>query len=413
MQRRVYDAKVYDVEGLLLESITITRLLKDIQGLATPNVNINPPYGVITVEHEREPLAFADTIFKEENDGWVTYGANLSNVYATDWIGRNGFYAYGLGKEEDIQVDNVYFSRRVNPLNDSYINVREQPYLQKGKKYKLVLDFEIEPALWIGDAQFWIDNGQWTNPFDFDIKITYDSTYYNLTETESIFNNINPSDGSKYTEQTFDEEYKSENTFFFIPSQSGLLDVQIFPLKAQDLLSDGILVMKIANLTIEDLGYEENEVIEIETTEDFTLKKELSLLYSDDATGKSVGFRLQKLKGLGEFNAIDIPILNSILFNGKYHYIVSLAGANLIKDNIDTVYTFGAFDTPITGLEVEYNWKNGQEHVVISENQITQEAFTVRVYDYNSVTENREYWEQWTDSLYKIEKIRYVDAVAN
>src|SRR5690606_12913472 len=68
---RVYKAKEYTINGWFLQEVEITRLRKDLNGIATPVITMQPPYGIINVTHEGELLSFPETLTKEVNDGWV------------------------------------------------------------------------------------------------------------------------------------------------------------------------------------------------------------------------------------------------------------------------------------------------------------------------------------------------------
>ncbi|WP_311266659.1 hypothetical protein, partial [Xanthomonas sp. WCS2017Noco2-62] len=73
--------------------------------------------------------------------------------------------------------------------------------------------------------------------------------------------------------------------------------------------------------------------------EEFTVDKEIELNYSDDDTAFSQSFRLAKLKEATEsYNVIEVPVLYRFQQNGSNYSVVNLDGANLVKDNINTVY---------------------------------------------------------------------------
>jgi hypothetical protein len=97
-------------------------------------------------------------------------------------------------------------------------------------------------------------------------------------------------------------------------------------------------------------------------------------------------------------------------YNGQNYSVVQLDGANLIKDNIDTVYYDG---TLLTDLEVVYNYLSGEQMVVLTDTLYSSGDFTVYVYYTNNFIGSRANWETWTDSVYSIESLRYADAVSS
>lgn len=404
---QVYDTKIYSPSGQLTGEVQMTRNRRTIQGIRPTVLNMQAPYGVIDIRHKREPLGFAETVAEEENEGWALERGSEEYIYASDWIGQEGLHAWAHGDNGQ-----VYFGKRT-PNTNQLIFLRNRPYLKKGGKYRLNIEFEIESIYTYDQMK---DTGHWTNPFIIQIRQYYINPE-GILRPKVLYTNIG-ADGFNAQDipQVFGSEKTATTKLSFVSNYDGPLDVQIFGINNTD--DSGIHRVYINELELEDIAFEKEYVSEILSEQDYTLKKELELEYADDATGLSKAFRLQKLRTPGDFTVEEVDILSQFEKDGYWYAIASLSGANLIDDNIKGVFQDG---NPIQVEEVIYNYNNSQEHVLKLNDKLidngtsgrTHPFVTVNVYDYNAISENRSYWEQWTDSLYKIEQKRYVDVVAN
>src|SRR5690606_33002996 len=117
--------------------------------------------------------------------------------------------------------------------------------------------------------------------------------------------------------------------------------------------------------------FDKLELIKINNTEDifiqntvndeFTLTMPVDLTFGDDAAGFSEGFRLAKLKTSIAYIIKEVKVKYPITFLGENYVVVDLTSANLIADNITSVYYD---DEPLEDLEVIYNFNNGEEMAV-------------------------------------------------
>lgn len=402
---RVYKAKIYSPSGTLTDTQEITRLEKHVLGLGKPSITMQPPYGEVIVEHDREDVSLPGTLSKENNDGWVVVTTYPEEIYALDWKGNNGFYA--LADSPDYKV---YVGRHVAP-DSNFISLRNRPYLRKGEKYILDLDFTLaEQKINSGLRDNLISQGYWDNPFKFRVFITYNQN--GVTTTEVLYANYGVDEaGNKYRDMNFKADERTiENSLQFVAQHEGILDIEIHPVLDE---SNGIKGIEIAKAELQQIGFKKTDSASRLLNDDYTVKKEVKLPFADDFTGFSKGFRLQKLRDKQDnYNSILVQGLSdSLLRDGKYFVFVPLKGANLIKENIDHVYSGGI------KLEVEdviYNWRGSEQHAIqFDTNPNLGGNISVYVYDYNIVTENRNYWEEWTDVVYKVERISYIDSVAN
>lgn len=403
---RVYDAFEYDSQGVFVEKKELTRSIKEITeySLATPDITIEPPYGDIVITHEREPLAFKETLFEEENENWSILTGVIGKVYSTDWSGNNGFYAFASSPDYNINIVNG----NENSLNlTKYINLREKIYIKKSQKIQLTIEVKINKPSNASSNETYIDNGAWNTYLQYDVTFAGLNLFSNsigiVTETEKF---------------VFDNSTNGKLSLEFIAANEGLLNIRIYQPYGSG-SDSGIESIDITNVEIEDIEHEDTLTITDTISEEYTNKKELELTYADDSSGFSKAFRLARLKQTSNFYQLfDVPILSGFTQNGNNYSVVQLDGANLIADNIDTVYINGFNDQDInenllTNLEVIYNYQDGEQMVVKSDAFRETGVFTVVVRPVNDYVESRVNWEQWTDSIYEIETERYSQVCAN
>lgn len=413
---RVYKTKIYNSYGLLIDEVEVTRLKKSITPLATPTITMQPPYGLISVTHPRKDISFPKTLSEEKNDGWVLIRRNIIYyLYATDWFGYGGFHAkaanaknlfYTTSNIRNRKEYAVYFGR--GNSSTQYLTVRDRPYLRKDNKYIIKINFQLlllggyqEPV-----KQQFIDDGLWNNPFNIQIALEHQEN--GGTVVDVLFANYGVTvTGNRFIPQSFGMDGTTENTLEFVANKSGILNIMISPV---DEVLNGIEGVAFDEVTIETVGFQDLYTEERVLNDEYTVTKEIELTYADDFTGFSKGFRLKRLREKDNFNFVDVPILRQFTRDGVWFQVVDLQGANLIKENPDVVYIQG---NKVEILDVIYNYGNSEDFVIKLSESVNFGSFTVYVYDYNTVKENREYWEQWTDSIYKIEKLRYPQVVAN
>jgi hypothetical protein len=372
---------------------------------------------VVNISHKQEELELPKELATEVNDGWSVNGkierketgedeqVDFPEIYATEWWGNDGFYAYA-GPEEDAPV-----SFGVSNDQNQYINLRNQPYLRKGSKYELKLDFEL---LLTGEftaekMSSIVAEGRWIDPFE--IFLTMDSEeigddflgFKSLLYTNTVT-------GSKGFSIEFSEDKKASVVIQLTAPYNGIFNIEIRGVKQWDNTVYGRYIKKvfINECSLSELNKTEEILINRTLTEDYTTKKELELRFGDDARGLSSAFRLQKIKDPFEQNTIEVPILQQFPFQGIYYVEVDLAGANLIDENYKTTRALADIVE-----EVIYNYNQSDSHVIKLKQRFLGNSIKVILRNYNKVQEARNYWEHWTDSFYKVEQKRYPEIVAN
>lgn len=394
-----YSAKEYDYQGNYVQDIDLSRNVKSAVNrcLANPYITTVAPYGVISVTHEKVMPFFPKTTYQEVNDGWVLETGVVGEIYATDWVGHNSYYAKSIDPDYKVSLKN---NEAVTPDTSKYVNLKKKIYLHTGAKVTLKIEFEIIFPSYVTDASevnSIISSGLWKNPLYYAVK---------LGSTTLFTNNQTSPTGDEFL--SFDTDKKAELNFEFLVQEGGLLDIEVYE-PYGDIFDNRIDYVNISNLEINIIGFEENPESLHLTTSEYTRKKEIELTTADDATGFSNAFLLEKLReATTSYNEITIPVLYGFTNNGNYYSVVQLDGANLIADNINTVYYNSVIQT---GLEVIYNYQNGEQMVVKTPTAITSGNFVVRAYAVNDIADTRTTWQQWTDSIYGIETDRYIDTV--
>lgn len=393
--------KKYNYLGEYQEEIEVLKLLKSVTPLVYPNVTQVPPYNTITVSHKREPQDFPETIGQESNDGWVVSSSVIGAIYATDWNGNNGYYCKSVEPDYYNSVKKEYIDPELGGQSAFYpydatkfVNLKTKIFVYKNQKLTISAEFRI--IKW-SNVLSGIDDSVNYNPLKYEISLNGDVLFSNNTVSVS------------QNEYLIFENGSAKFHFNFIAQNDGLLDVKLWR-PTGNVLDTNMVGFEIIELKLTPVGFEDELIVEDVISDDFTVDKDIELTYADDNSGFSKGFRLAKLKEATDYyNTIEIPVLYRFQQNGNYYSVVNLDGANLIKDNINTVYHDGSL---LINLEVIYNYFSGEQMVVKTDFETT-ESFSVKVYKTNDVVGNRDFWQQWTDSIYKIETERYPKVVAN
>ncbi|MFH6966484.1 PKD domain-containing protein [Flavobacterium sp. FlaQc-28] len=399
---RTSKSKLYDIEGNLLTEIDDKKLLKRITSLVTPTITMVPPYNLITVSHERKPQAFPVTIDKESNEGWSVVAGVIGEIYATDWSGNADFYCEAYSPNYINSIKKEYYVPAfgdipvVTPFDETkFISLKNKIYLYQYQKVVIKAEFTI---IKYDKEMTGILPGAYLNPL----------LYQFLLNDETVFSNhkaVVPEN-----EVLLFDEGKAELNFEWIVPFDGLLDVKLWR-PGDPIYQTNIEGFEITKLEISPVAFEEQFIVTDVITDEFTVDKEIELTYSDDDSAFSNSFRLAKLNEANlVFNTILIPVLYSFSQNGNFYSVVNLKGANLIKDNINTVVYNGDV---LENVEVIYNYMSTEEMVVKTDFEISSGNFSVNVYKNNDVLGGRNSWLQWTDSVYKIETDRYQKTVCN
>lgn len=378
----VVNHRQYAADGTFIKQYDYTKLKKNFNGLFQPEITIVPAYNKITVTHDREPQTLPEAIVRETNDNWAIGQGVEGDIHPTHWFGHGGFYAEAVSPNYGV----VLPTSNVTAFNGTkYISLKEKIYVKQFDKLVFSATFTSEISAETDTSI--TDNG-------FKLYFTLNGNLLYVVE------------------RSFEDKEINIDFDLFI-SQAGLLDLNIVQPYFGGNLEDETFsrFISIDKMELKVTGFEDTLTVTDVLNEDFSKNKDIDITFSDDASGFSKGFRLAKLETRGtNFNTISIPVLYGRTFQNRNYSVVSLYGANLIADNIDTVRYGG---NSINVLNVFYNWRNGEEMVVETVLPITSGNFEVLEYDSAAVTGDRSAWEKWTDVVYPIEQDQYNKSVAN
>lgn len=370
----------YDADGVFVDKSNTARLVKPFRGLDTPFIDVVPPYNAITVSHARVPQALPETIVQEKNDGWAIGQGVEGDIHPTYWFGNGGYYAKAKAPEYKVVLPTLSAAA----FDDTkYINLKDKIYVNQYDKLVFSAKFTAATSARVDD------------------DVTLNGLKLSFYLDDDVLYAV---------EKSFDDD-ELEIKFDLYVNRVGLLDLRIWqPFFDAAVLDDEFAeYITISELKMEVIGFNDTDVDRTLGNEDFSAKKDMETVFADDAAGYSKAFRFAKLKeNSNEYNEIDVPVLYGRTFLGEHFSIVSLFGANLIADNIDSVYHN---NTLLTGLEVVYNHLEGEEMVIKTHALIDSGSFTVRKHRLKEHNGNRNFWEQWTDKMYPVERDRYITAV--
>jgi hypothetical protein len=402
-QLRQVKYKIYKPNTGLFSSLIYDRLLKKVTVLATPNITMIPPYNQIIISNSKIAPFLPPTASKELNNGWAIVTGVNGRIDASSWIGHNEFYASAINPNYEVSFYNKAFTLGAGYNNSyaqddsQYISLREKLYFSKGQKVAIALEFKIIKPF--NNQNSPDDMLLWKNPFKYEI-------IFNGEVINSNFNNT----VSDIEQLVFENSGLAKIDIEHILLSEGLLDFKFYG-PTGSINTTYIEGISISKIEVDVIAFIEEDLIIDLINGDFTVDKDIELVYGNDKSGFSKGFKLYKLKEQTSFfNDREVPILDAFTFDQKNYSVVSLFGANLINENKYTVYRDGVL---IDINAVYFNFNDGGEMVVETAVLYGLGVFTVKKYAVDDVVDSRGHWVQWTDAVYKIENSSYLKTVAN
>ncbi len=374
---------VYNWFGGFERTETVTKLVKSFEGLDTPMISFIPPVSKVVVTETRVPIKLPDTVAQEKNEGWSIGQGVDGQIMPTHWF-ANGDYL-PEAPAPDYKVALRTRSDGLLVFNDAkFLSLMEKLYVDSNQKLVFKGKFKAE-----------VDPSQQDPPTASGMRIEFLLNDSPLYKVERAF---------------IDKEM--EIKFDLFPKVTGNLDLRLYqPYFGGNLVDETYSrFVFVEELSLEVVGFEEEVVTEVLVNEGYTVPKEIELELSDDASGFTPCFRLDKLREKStEYNDVAIPVLYGFQQNGNNYSQVSLYGANLAADNIDSVLRLGQ---PMSDAEVIYNYQRGDQMVIKTPQFYDSGEFVVRRYRINDGPENRAHWQKWTDTEYPVDRDRYAMAVA-
>ena len=383
----VYDRYVAGT-GAYGGEVEVGRKLKIVEGQAfeAPNVTMVPVYKSIRVEYDIEQPKLPDNLTQEKNDGW--------SASVHDYIYADAFFPHGGDSFAMASLFSEYkvkFHKNYGTDDPSrYMSLREPVYVDVGQEVSVEIDFNYSILT----------------------SIINDKTSLKI---QIILNGVVLYESSLYNNPYLEDEDEQTLTALkeaFLISESGYFDVFIFrPISdgTSRLERDG-WELKTFKVTV--VNQDETFLIEDVLNEDYSIEKEIDLVYADEFSGLNPSFLLAKLKEVAsETYQYDITVFNEFVSKGFTYLQVSLRDANLCDTFKDSLYV-NAVNVPV--LEVIYNWLGStSEYMLKIATPTDGNPVQLLIVKQFSGAFDRSTWQSWTDAVYKVESERYGKIVSN
>lgn len=391
----------YSPTGDYLESYNIDKNVKVVHWSPTPTISVIPGLREVTVTHTASELNISSEVYKETNIKWIKGAGVLGRFLPRHWDytiyqpkHRNPEYFLELPVSNTSTLDEA-----------KKITLKEKPYLLKGYKVKMKLEFEL-----INDTFQEITRQQIEDRRASGIWIDMQKYKIKLNEN-TVLSNFNTAPGDT-TRLVFKDDLKASASLEFIAGENGYLDVELYePIGyVPETLINRV---RLTNVTIENIEQEKDFVYTEFVNEESSRVQEIELSHSDDISTKSKAFYLEKLREYPEHEGtgVLVPIRYGRPQNGKNYSFVSVEGAALIEQFPNKVGYLNYFDR-IAPPKVHYNLHGGEEMAIETEELYTEGSFYVLAQAYEPATIDRIEWLKWSDAVYNVEQKPYAQVVA-
>lgn len=386
-------------DGSFLGTLDLHKNIKTISSfIGDATVTMVPALGSIEISHPAAELKLAEDLIQEIETPWILPPGIAGAFNARRW---DFTYYEAFVNPPDYFLELTSWPNEVLDTG-KFISLKEKPFIQRGTKVKIELAVEFSLPIHAPGIESIYNAGGFENAFVFKIS---------LGESVLFFNDSVPENAPEYF--ALDKAGKGKLTLDFIAQEDGIFNIQLFQPIAY---WDGIhtkSAFRVTKLTVKDIE-QEKEFIHIETIDEgSSQKEEISLAYSDDLSGNSKCFYLEKVRDFDRAEtAYQVPILYGRQINGKNYSIVNLIGAVLIETYPAQVYwQQSAF--PIKNPVIHYNFNGGNEIAVETDEYYPNNAFWVPIASYKKPLISRLKNLEWVDAVFGIDKKRFALIVAD
>lgn len=399
--------KVYDYNGFYKSEYEESKNVKTLTYAAYPNLSKVAPLKEVTVISDVNELEFEDDIVSVGSDEFDLSDYNIYNYYFSKyWFPYGGYLAYIQQKKGDLLLSNI---SQIDDIDRSkYIGLKKQKYVLKGWKLKIKIEAQLK---WLADVSP-------TNPDNDLVESWVNYLLYRVKIDDYVYYDSYGAGETDRSRIAFENSGKGEVELIFTVKESGYLDINFFEPYGDynDLEVSGVYV---TSLELENLNQKDENVTQLIIEENASQSTEIDLPISDDVTGESLSFQLDKLRqdNLSIYSpteTFDIVAFNKFKVNPLYYYYsVPLYFAKLADENPDNLqYYDGINFVNLEDFEVLYNFEGSEIFVIKTiKNAVTNEfKLTLRT-DRKSVIPMDE-WGKWSDSIYKFEEKPYNEIVA-
>ncbi len=386
-------------DGSFLGTVELSKNIKLLSSfLGEATVSMVPALGKVTVTHPAAELKVVEELVQEENTPWILPLGIDGKFNARHW-------------------DFTYYDAFINPPDhylvlegaaretvdlEKFIALKEKPFVIRGTKVKIELEAEFSRdivAVLINDI---FEQAGFINSVVF--RIT-------LGDKVLFFNDAVADTSPEYF--ALDSTGKGKLTLDFVAQEDGLLNIELFqPFGYWDTTYTQSSY-RITKLTVEDIDQQDDAVYTEIIAEGSSQKNDIDLEFSDDVSGNSRCFYLERVREFDASQGIytQVPILYGRQIDGKNYSIINLVGAVLIETYPEGMH-WQQSAYPVRNPIIHYNFLGGNEIAVETEDYFSTNAFWVNVAKYKAPLISRLKWLEWTDAVFGIEKKPYAQVVA-
>lgn len=363
-------------------------------------ITMVPALGEITVSHAAAELKLNKDLVKETRTPWILPAGIAGKFNARYW----DFTFYdGFISPPNYFLELTGSHKEILDL-EKFIAIKEKPFVLKGTKIKIELAVEFVPEFQNSPVANWYFNaGLFINCLVFRIS---------LAGTTLFFNDALVDSAPEYL--ALDSSGKGSVIMDFIAQEDGLLNIELFEPRGDfSGTQTAPAVFRVTKLTAEDIDQKKDFIYTEIIDEGSSQKEEIDLEFSEDISGSSKCFYLEKIREFDNATAVayQVPILYGRQLDGKNYSIINLAGAVLIETYPTQVY-WQQSAYPVKNPVIHYNLNGGNEIAVETSDYFFNNAFWVPVAKYKPATISRLKALEWTDAVFGIEKKPYAQVVA-
>lgn len=392
----------YDIQGNYLGVFERSKNVKIVDWSPGLLITMVPPLKEVVVTHESVQLQIAEDIVQEKDITWRSSAGIPAALYPRHWVYPEGYQPIMRAPDYFLELPSPQEDYEGNPYE---IRLKEKLYILRGWRVRVTIDFELISDAYTARIDEHIDSGTWRNINTYAILLNNTAVGYNLNDEE-------------HPELTLDynRDRQATGSYEFVASEDGVLDIALNPIPGFTAETD-VSAVRVKSIKVEKLEQEIDHTYTRTIEEKSSWEKEINLPISDDVSGLSPSFYLEKVREYNEESSfkIEVPIQSAFSLNGNYYSVVTLQDAHLIEQYIDKVqyYDPGQSKWPyLEDIQVTYNLNGGEQMVVQTPFEVTG-SFRVTVTFYVPAKIDRTEWLKWTDSIYGVERKRYAEVTAD
>lgn len=393
----------------------VSKTYKELTALGTPNITVIPAYGKIAVSSNDEPhelpgdLVTLDSVWEQVNPKPLSFFAKhwrLSDIDSLEVMSYESPEYNLVVRSLDgvVDVSNPYY-RIFNPL-----------FVRGGKLYAFEFKIKINDV----DLGFLQD----VEDEDVDYSVLKNSLRFQLLlNGRVVLGNHEVFSAGDVLSFSVNDNYEGSIVYDVFVAEDSMLDIRLF-VKNNSLPYVGGSV-EITALSFEEKTAVDDEDVEVLAVAETTVNRDVDLVFSENASALGPVFQLRRLRdrnivsgtvNLRDFKTIPVDINNVYSDAENYYYVISVEHAFLVASFLDNLYpTANAFTDKISNVKnVIYNYKNTEEHVLVSDKSVLIQEINVRVISESDlVSGDRFDWLKWRDSRFSEEILSYKKSVAN